>query len=183
MRRFSMGAKKRPSPRAIAVEKLLENMDGAVVGDDSDKESSDLHHFWKILLRGIEVKLPDKGGPNEFSVFWMDNKTLFLRKKKGVNAQSGQFRDKIMGPSMWLGDLCEVRYGRFADEGSTGFEDEEEQSEACLNKFVSLISKKGLVMEFEVTQRAAEMLVNKFNLIVSALNMYEKIESALLKSA
>jgi hypothetical protein len=58
--------------------------------DTEDAESAELQHFWKILLRGMEVKIPFSGKDKRDSesvdgvlhIFWLDGTTLYLRKEK-----------------------------------------------------------------------------------------------------
>ena len=65
--------------------------------------------------------------------------------------------------------------GEYEDED----EDDEETGAPCLNKMVALHAKDGQVLEFEVTQRAAELLLDKFTIVIQALDMFEKVETQL----
>jgi hypothetical protein len=120
----------------------------------------------------------------EFFVFWMSGTTLHLRKNKTAEVSTSIFGKLKKASALPLHELSEVRHGGM-DAGGTGVSDDEDDDEEsaapCLNRYVALVGLTGTVLEFEVTQRAAEMLIDKFNLILKALDMFEKVEEKLAK--
>ena len=87
-------------PRQKAVLKFLQQMEETKV-DTEDAESAELQHFWKILLRGMEVKIPFSGKDKRDSesvdgvlhIFWLDGTTLYLRKEKvHFSSKSGTYK-------------------------------------------------------------------------------------------
>ena len=64
---FGGGAKKKKAKtaRERAMVRLMESMEAKV--DDTDKSSVELQHFWKIMLRGMQVRIlaqvKGKGAP------------------------------------------------------------------------------------------------------------------------
>lgn len=174
-------------PRHLAALKFLEQMDTAPM-DEEDTESKELHHFWNLLLRGLEVKVPfsgGKAGDGVINVFYLDGHSLYLKKEKvlfsEMNAVSrtAAKRGAICIP---LSELRDVGYGGVDKSGKHDEEDEDDLNAApCLNRYVKLIADNKN-MELEVTQRAAELMVGKFKLVVKAIDMFEKIETAMQKA-
>jgi hypothetical protein len=135
--------------------------------DKTDHESADLQHFWKILLRGMEVKIPfenkeddsvKRGGEGkkqeQFSVFWLDGTTLYLRKSKQCFSDqrgiSSMMQEKV-GAKIPLKELRDVGFGGVDGSGVEDDEDEDElNASPCLNK----VSKtpNGLCIAFQTTQ-------------------------------
>ena len=188
------GAKaKGKTARERAMVRLMESMEAKV--DETDKSSVELQHFWKIMLRGMQVRIlaqvKGKGVlSDKYWVFWMsagNNPVLFLRQDKVAKPATGLKAKFTKGRSMALHQLNEVRYGGLkvgvgaglAGEYEGEEEDDEETGAPCLNKMVALHAKDGQVLEFEVTQRAAELLLDKFTIVIQALDMFEKVETQL----
>jgi hypothetical protein len=192
---FGGGAKKKKAKtaRERAMVRLMESMEAKV--DDTDKSSVELQHFWKIMLRGMQVRIlaqvKGKGVLSDnFWVFWMSagaEPVLYLRQDKVAKPATGLKAKLTKGRSMALHQLNEVRYGGLkvgvgaglAGEYDEDDEDDEETGAPCLNKMVALHAKDGQVIEFEVTQRAAELLLDKFTIVIAALDMFEKVETQL----
>ena len=192
---FGGGAKaKRKTARERAMVRLMESMEAKV--DETDKSSVELQHFWKIMLRGMQVRVlkRNKSGASElmedFWVFWMNvdtpgGATLFLRPDKVSKPSTGVKAKFVRGRSMALHDLAEVRYGGLKvglSRDTYGEEDDEDDEEAAapaLNKMIALHARDGSVIEFEITLRAAELLLEKFTIVIQALDMFEKVESQL----
>jgi len=110
---------------------------------------------------------------------------LYLKKEKvlfsEMNAVSrtAAKRGAICIP---LSELRDVGYGGVDKSGKHDEEDEDDLNAApCLNRYVKLIADNKN-MELEVTQRAAELMVGKFKLVVKAIDMFEKIETAMQKA-
>jgi hypothetical protein len=180
-------------PRQMAVLKFLEQMEETKV-DTEDSESAELQHFWKILLRGMEVKIPFSGKDKRDSesadgvlhIFWLDGTTLYLRKEKVHFSQQSAMTAAMSRVGTISIPLAEMRDVTFGGAGVGGLLDDEEDEDElnaspCLNKYVRLVADNKS-MEIEVTQRAAEMLIDKFNLVIKAIDMFEKIEAALQKA-
>lgn len=177
----------------MAVLKFLQQMEETKV-DTEDAESAELQHFWKILLRGMEVKIPFSGKDKRDSesvhgvlhIFWLDGTTLYLRKEKVHFSTSGAMSSALARVGTISIPLAEMRDVSFGGQGMGGLmqddeDEDEENTMACLNKYVKLIADNKS-MEIEVTQRAAEMLIDKFALVIKAIDMFEKIEAALQKA-
>ena len=182
------------SARQRASQKLVSSMDDKVT--DGDKTSKELQHFWKIMLRGMQVRVlkRNNSGASElmedFWVFWMNvdtpgGATLFLRPEKVAKPSTGVKAKFVRGRSMALHDLTEVRYGGLKvglsrdTYGEEEDEDDEEAAAPALNKMIALHARDGSTIEFEITLRAAELLLEKFTIVIQALDMFEKVESQL----
>ena len=142
--------KKGPDARDLAVNKFLQQMEETKV-DQTDHESADLQHFWKILLRGMEVKIPfenkhedevRRGGEGRkqevFSVFWLDGTTLYLRKSKECFSDQkglGAMIKEKAGAKIPLKELRDVGFGGVDGSGVQDDEDEDEMNVSpCLNR-------------------------------------------------
>jgi hypothetical protein len=209
LRKLSSGIKtpkfsttpRQPQPRQLAATKFLEQMDRTQV-DEEDEESKELQHLWNLLLRGLEVKVPFTGKENgkengkdnsergkntssTLKIFYLDGQTLYLRKEKVLFSEKKSSMSvaalKRGTISIPLCDLRDVCFGGVNKARLSDAEADEENLAPALNKYVKLVTDSK-TMELEVTERAAELLVGKFQLVIKAIDMFEKIEGALQKA-
>jgi hypothetical protein len=160
LKRVSKAARRKGSDaRDRAVGKFLNEMVNSKV-DKSDLESAELQHFWSLLLRGMEVKIPFQEGKRreQFSVFWLNGTNLYLRKSKQCFTDKRGITSKVqekVAVKIPLKELQEVGFGGVDGPGTyETLAAEDQQSDTsgslmnespCLNK-VSAASHRAVTV-------------------------------------